>query len=73
MCTMAFEHCHEALAIDWIADLDDDIKDESAAPRHQVEFVAILNLARTLDDDVGVRFEQAHTLVVRGTYSPPNT
>lgn len=60
---MAFKHRHEALTVRRIAGFDDRIEDESAAPRDQVEFVTVLNLTPTLDDDVGVRLEQAHYLL----------
>ncbi len=60
---MAFKHRHEALTIDWIAGFDDRIEDESTASRDQIEFVAVLNVTPTLDDDIGVRLEQAYYLL----------
>ncbi len=63
---MPFEHRHEALTIDRIASLDDHVEDEATAPRSQIDFVSVLNVARTLYDDVGMRLEQAHALLARG-------
>src|SRR5271156_440838 len=40
--------------------------DQAAAASGQVELVAIFNLAAALDDDVGVRLEQADDLFVGG-------
>ena len=62
---MTLKHRHEVLAVGRVAGLNDDIKDEAAASRHRVECVPELNLAHTLDDDVGVRLDQAHTFVAR--------
>jgi hypothetical protein len=38
------------------------VEDQAASAGGQVELVAVLNVATALDDDVGVRFEQADGL-----------
>src|SRR5208283_4214727 len=42
------------------------VEDQAAPAGGQVELVAIFNLAAALDDDVGVRLEQADDLFVGG-------
>src|SRR5271168_606229 len=63
---VAVEHGQEAFAVRRIAGLDHQVEDQAAAASGQVELVAVLNLAAALDDDVGVRLEQADDLVVGG-------
>jgi len=63
---MALEHGREPVAVRRIARLDDKVEDQAASAGGQVEFAAILNVAGALDDDVGVRFEQADDLFVGG-------
>ena len=60
---MALEHRQEALGIGRIAGFDDDIEDQAARAGGQVELVAVLHVAAALDDDVGVRLEQADQLL----------
>jgi len=60
---VAVEHRHKALGISRIAGFDDDIEDQSAFAGRQVELVSVLNLTTALDDDVGVRLEQADQLL----------
>src|SRR5690348_2790956 len=59
---LAIEHWQEALRIGGIARLDDDIEDQAALAGGEVEFVSVLHVATTLNDDVGVRLEQADQL-----------
>ena len=59
---MALEHGQEPVAVRRIAGLDDKVEDQAASAGGQVELVAILNVAGALDDDVGVRLEQADDL-----------
>ena len=59
---MALEHGQEPVAVRRIAGLDDKVEDQAASAGGQVELVAILNVAGALDDDVGVRLEQAALL-----------
>ena len=47
------------LGIGGVAGLDDDIEDQAAVAGDQVELVSVLRVAGTLDDDVGMRLEQA--------------
>jgi len=61
---MALEHGQEPVAVRRIAGLDDKVEDQAASAGGQVELVAILNVAGALDDDVGVRLEQADDLFV---------
>jgi hypothetical protein len=49
-----------------IPGLDPGVEDQAAPAGGQVELVAVLNLAPALDDDVGVRLEQADDLLVGG-------
>src|SRR6516165_4294332 len=56
---LAIEHRQEALGIGGIAGLDDDIEDQAAFAGSQIELVSVLHLTTPLDDDVGVRLEQA--------------
>ena len=59
---MALQHGQEALGVGRIAGLDDDVEDQAAAAAGQVELVAVVHVAAALDDDVGVRLEQADQL-----------
>ena len=63
---MALEHGQEPVAVGRIAGLDHEVEDQAAPAGGQVELVAVLNLAPALDDDVGVRLEQADDLLVGG-------
>ncbi len=63
---VAVEHGQEAFAVRRIAGLDHQVEDQAAAASGQVELVAIFNLAAALDDDVGVRLEQADDLFIGG-------
>ena len=56
---MAVEHRQEPLGIGGVAGLDDEVEDQAALAGEEVKLVAVLHVADTLDDDVGVRFEQA--------------
>jgi hypothetical protein len=60
---MAFEHGQEAVAVRRISGLDHEVEDQAASARRQVEFVTVLNITGALDDDVGVRLEQADDLL----------
>src|SRR5439155_15698679 len=42
--------------------LDDNIQDQAALAGDQVELVSVLHVAATLEDDVGMRLEQAYQL-----------
>jgi putative transposase len=73
---MAFEHGQEAVAVRRISGLDHEVEDQAASARRQVEFATVLNITGALDDDVGVRLEQADDLlglrqVVRKWKMPP--
>jgi hypothetical protein len=68
---VAVEHRHKALGVGGIAGFDDDIEDQPALAGRQVELVSVLNLPAALDDDVGVRLEQADQLVA-GRHCPPS-
>jgi hypothetical protein len=63
---VALEHGQEPVAVGRVAGLDDKVEDQAASAGGQVELVAILNVAGALDDDVGVRFEQADDLFAGG-------
>ena len=63
---MALQHGQEPFAIRRIAGFDHQVEDQAAAAGGQVELVSVLNLAPALDDDVGVRLEQADDLLVGG-------
>jgi hypothetical protein len=60
---LAIEHRQEALGIGGIAGLDDDIEDQAALTGSEIELVFVLHLTTPLDDDVGVRLEQADQLL----------
>ena len=59
---VALEHGQEPFTVRRIAGFDHQVEDQAAAASGQVELVAIFNLAAALDDDVGVRLEQADDL-----------
>jgi outer membrane lipoprotein SlyB len=63
---VALQHGHEALAVRRVAGLDHQIEDQAAPAGDQVELVAILGVSAALDDDVGVRLEQADDLLAGG-------
>ena len=63
---MTLEHRHEAFAVGRIAGLDDEVEDQAALASGKVELVAVLNIAAALDDDIGMRLEQADDLFVGG-------
>ena len=46
-----------------VAGLDDDIEDRAALAGDQVELVSVPHIAGALDDDVGMRLEQAYQLL----------
>ena len=60
---VTLEHRQHALAVGRVAGVDDEIEDQAAPAGGQVELVAVLDVAATLDDDVGMRLEQADQLV----------
>src|SRR5712671_3363762 len=60
---VALEHGKEALGIGRVAGLDDDIEDQAALAGGQVQLVTVMHLAAALDDDIGVRLEQANQLL----------
>jgi hypothetical protein len=60
---LMLEHRQEALGVGGVAGLDDDIEDQTAVAGDQVELVSVLHVAGTLDDDVGMRLEQAYQLL----------
>src|SRR5713101_5143303 len=62
---VTLEHGKEALGIGRIAGLDDDVEDQAAAAGGEVDLVAVTHVAATLDDDVGMRLEQADQLLAR--------
>ena len=51
---MALQHGQEPFAVGRIAGLDHQVEDQAAPASGQVELMAVLNLAATFDDDVGV-------------------
>lgn len=57
---MAFQHRQQALAVGRVAD---EVEDQSASAGGQIEFVAVVDVAAALDDDVAMRLEQAHQLL----------
>ena len=61
---VAVEHGQEPFAVRRIAGFDHQVEDQAASADGQVELVAVLNIAAALDDDVGVRLEQADDLFV---------
>ncbi len=65
VCNMALQHRQEASGIGRIASLDDDVEDQPAAAGGEVELMAIVGIAATFDDDVGVRLEQADQFLIR--------
>ena len=60
---MAIEHRQKAFGVGRVAGFDDDIEDQPALAGRQVELVTVLNLTTALDNDVGVRLEQADQLL----------
>ena len=60
---MALEHGKEALGICRIAGLDDEVEDQAAAAGGEIELVTVVHIAAALDDDVGMRLEQADQLL----------
>ena len=63
---VALEHGQKPVAVRRIAGFDDKVEDQAASAGGQVELVTVLNIASALDDDVGVRLEQADDLFVGG-------
>ena len=70
---VAFEHGQEALGVGRVAGFDDEIEDQAALAGGQVELVAVLHVAAALDDDVGMRLEQADQLLAGRHRSPSST
>ena len=62
---VALQHRHEPLAVGRVAGLDHEIEDQAAPAGAQVELVTVLDVAVALDDDVGMRLEQADQLLLR--------
>ena len=60
---MALQHGQEPLAVGRVAGLDHEVEDQAAPAGGQVELVAVLDVAAALDDDVGMRLEQADQLL----------
>jgi hypothetical protein len=54
---VALEQGKETLGIGRVAGLDDDVEDQA------VQLVTVVHLAAALDDDIGVRLEQANQLL----------
>src|SRR5215207_2608077 len=71
---MTLEHGQEALGIGRIARLDDHIQDQAALAGGEIELVPVLHVTAPLDDDVGMRLEQAdHLLGSRHRFAGENT
>jgi len=62
---VAREHRHKALGIGRIASFDDGIEGQATAPAGEVELMGVVHLAPVLDDDIGMRLEQADDFVRR--------
>jgi hypothetical protein len=60
---VAFQHRQQALAVGRVAGFDDEVEDQSASAGGEIEFVAVVDVAAALDDDVGMRLEQAYQLL----------
>ncbi len=60
---VAFQHRQQALAVGRVAGFDDEVEDQSASAGGQIEFMTVVDVAAALDDDVGMRLEQAHQLL----------
>ncbi|BCG76158.1 hypothetical protein MesoLj113a_73160 [Mesorhizobium sp. 113-1-2] len=54
---MAFQHWQQPFDIGRVAGFDDEVKDQAALAGGQVEFMAVLDVAVALDNDVGMRLE----------------
>ena len=60
---VAIQHRQQALAVGRIAGLDHQVEDQAAPAGGQIELVAVVHVAAALDDDIGVRLEQADQLL----------
>jgi hypothetical protein len=60
---VTLQHRQEPLAVGRVAGFDHQIEDHAAPAGGQIELVAIMDVAAGLDDDIGMRLEQAHQLV----------
>src|SRR5205823_4005025 len=60
---LPLEHRQEAFGIGGVTGLDDEVEDQATAAGDQVELVSVLHVASALDDDVGMRLEQADQLL----------
>ena len=72
---LAIEHGQEALGIGGVAGFDDDVEDQAALASDEVELVSVLHVTAALDEDVGMRLEQADQLLAgrhRLTVEDPN-
>src|SRR4051812_44279000 len=63
---VALQHGQEPVAVGRVAGLDHQVEDQAAFAGGQVELVTVINVAAALDDDVGMRLEQADQLVAGG-------
>lgn len=70
---VALQHWQQTLAVGRVAGLDDEIQDQAASAGGQIELVAVIDIATALDDDVGMRLEEATSFSPAGTASPPRT
>jgi hypothetical protein len=60
---VALQHRQEPLAVGRVTRFDDKVEDQAASASGQVEFMTVFDVAAALDDDVGLRLEQANQLV----------
>src|SRR3954462_4887533 len=63
---VALQHGQEPFAVGRVARFDHQVEDQAAFAGGQVELVTVINVAAALDDDVGMRLEQADQLVAGG-------
>src|SRR4051812_43951606 len=63
---VALQHGQEPFAVGRVARFDHQVEDQAAPAGGQAELVTVINVAAALDDDVGMRLEQADQLVAGG-------
>ena len=60
---VTLQHGQEPFAVCRIAGFDHHVQNQAAPAGDQIEFMTIFDVAAALDDDVGMRLEQADDLV----------
>ena len=60
------KHWQQTFAVGRVACLDDEIQDQAASAGGQIELVTVIDIATALDDNVGMRLEEAYQLLIGG-------